>query len=73
MGWLRDLLKEWLCADELRALTRYRRACALAHRWNGNIPDSADTADWISAVGEDKHGADIDQFRARLMRRKETP
>jgi len=58
---------KWLVAGkELRALNRYRKACHLAYRWNGNVPNSAETAEWIQAVGEDLRGADIEQFRERL-------
>lgn len=58
---------KWLVAGkELRALNRYRKACHLAYRWNGRLPNSAETAEWIQAVGEDLRGADIEQFRDRL-------
>lgn len=64
INWLK-----WLVAGkELRALNRYRVACHLAWRWNGRIPNSAETADWIRQVGEDKRGADIEQFRESLER-----
>ena len=60
------LLKWWIAGKELRALERYRAACALAYQWNGQLPNSAETAEWISLVGEDKRGMDIEQFRERL-------
>lgn len=60
------LLKRLIAGKELRALERYRAACQLAYRWNGNKPNSAETAEWIMQVGEDKRGKDIAQFRERL-------
>lgn len=51
---------------ELRALHRYRTACQLAGRWNGQCPNSAETAEWINDVGEGKRGMDIERFRERL-------
>ena len=65
-GLLRSALKQWIAGKELAALARYRKACALAWRWNGEIRGSAETAEWIGQVGEDKRGADIEQFRDRL-------
>lgn len=62
------LLKWWIAREELRALERYRAACALAYRWNGQLPNSAETADWISQVGEGKRGMDIEEFRERLRK-----
>lgn len=53
---------------ELRALHRYQVACALAWRWNGQLPNSAETAEWIKEVGEGERGMDIEQFRERLRR-----
>jgi hypothetical protein len=63
-----ESLKWWIAGKELRALHRYRQACALAWRWNGGVPNSAETADWIRQVGEDQRGADIAEFRERLKR-----
>ena len=58
---------KWLIAgNEMAALARYRKACALAWRWNGQVPNSAETAEWIKQVGEDQRGADIEQFREWL-------
>lgn len=51
-----------------RALHRYRTACALVWRWNGQVPNSAETADWIMEVGEGKRPTDIEQFRERLRK-----
>ena len=51
---------------EMRALERYRVACGLAWRWNGQEKNSAETAEWIGEVGEGKRGLDIEQFRERL-------
>lgn len=60
------VLKRLLAGKELRALERYRAACHLVYRWNGNKPNSAETAEWIMQVGEDLRGTDIEQFRERL-------
>ncbi len=60
------LLKRLVAGKELDALERYRMACNLAWRWNGQEPNSAETAEWISEVGEGKRGVDIEQFRERL-------
>jgi hypothetical protein len=57
-----------LCADELDALQRYRMACQLAYRYNGSIPNSSETAEWIRQVGEARRGADIENLRMRLVR-----
>lgn len=59
-------LKQLVAGNELAALNRYRVACSLAWRWNGEIKPSSDTAEWISEVGEGKRGMDIEQFRAQL-------
>lgn len=59
-------LKGWIAGKELCALERYRIACATAWRWNGQEKNSAETAEWISEVGEGKRGMDIEQFRERL-------
>ena len=53
---------------ELRALHRYQVACALVWRWNGQLPNSAETAEWIMEVGEGKRPTDIEQFRERLLK-----
>ena len=53
---------------ELRALHRYRVACHLVWRWNGQLPNSAETAEWIREVGEGKRPSDIEQFRERLRK-----
>ena len=53
---------------ELRALHRYQVACALVWRWNGQLPNSAETAEWIMEVGEGKRPTDIEQFRERLRK-----
>ena len=52
---------------ELRALHRYQVACALVWRWNGQLPNSAETAEWIKEVGEGQRGMDIENFRVRLQ------
>lgn len=62
-----EWLKRLIAGKELAALDRYRRACHLAHRWNGQLPNSAETALWIQLVGEDRVGADISGFRATLI------
>ena len=49
---MRRILKRLFAGKELRALERYRAACHLAYRWNGNKPNSAETAEWIMHVGE---------------------
>ena len=61
-----DRLKWWIAGKEMRALERYRVACSLAWRWNGQLPNSAETAEWIQQVGEGMRGMDIEQFRERL-------
>lgn len=68
-----EWLKRLVAGKELRALNRYRKACHLAYRWNGSLPNSAETADWIQAVGEDLRGADIEQFRERLRNNATRP
>jgi len=60
-------LKRLIAGEELRALERYRYACSLIHRWNGNVPNSAETATWINQVGERHRAPDISEFRERLM------
>lgn len=70
---MRRLLKRWIAGKELRALERYRVACGLAYRWNGQEPNSAETAQWIQEVGEGKRGMDIEQFRERLRQAKARP
>lgn len=69
MKWFRAWLARLIAGRELAALQRYRAACALAWRWNGEVRASADTAEWIGEVGEGKRGADIEQFRERLRSR----
>lgn len=59
-------IKWQIAGKELAALERYRRACHLVWRWNGRVKNSAETAVWIRQVGEDKRGADIEQFRQSL-------
>lgn len=61
-----DRLKWWISGKEMQALHRYRTACQLVLRWNGQCQNSAETADWINEVGEGKRGMDIEQFRERL-------
>lgn len=63
---VRGLLQRMVAGKELRSLERYRQACHLAYRWNGNVPNSAETAEWIQAVGEGRRPPDIEQFRDRL-------
>ena len=59
---------KWRSArKEMEALHRYRAACELVYRWNGQIAGSAETADWIIQVGEGKRGYDISEFRERLI------
>lgn len=62
-----EWLKRLIAGKELAALARYQRACHLAHRWNGQLPNSSETALWIQLVGEDRVGADIQGFRATLI------
>lgn len=61
-----ERLKWWIAGEEMRALHRYRVACSLVWRWNGRVPNSAETAEWIQQVGDGTRGMDIEQFRARL-------
>lgn len=61
-----ERLKWWIAGKEMQALHRYRTACQLAWRWNGQEKNSAETAEWIGEVGEGKRGMDIEQFRDRL-------
>jgi hypothetical protein len=59
---------KWLVAGkEMAALHRYRTACHLAFRWNGQIRASAETAEWVQQIGEGERGYDIEQFRERLL------
>lgn len=67
--WLRERLKWWVAGAEMQALHRYQVACGLAWRWNGRVPNSSETADWIRQVGDGKRGMDIEQFRDRLERK----
>lgn len=62
MNWLKRLVAK----EELQTLHRYRVACAMVWRWNGRVKNSAETADWIRQVGEDKRGMDIEKFRETL-------
>jgi hypothetical protein len=66
MKWVPEWIKWVVAGDEMLALNRYRKACHLVWRWNGNVPNSAETSEWISDVGEDRRAADIEQFRAAL-------
>lgn len=66
LRWILVELKYLICGKELRALERYRQACALAYRWNGQLPLSAETSQWIGEVGEGKRPADICEFRESL-------
>lgn len=63
-----DWLKRLIAGPELAALERYRLACGLAWRWNGQIPASAKTAEWIRDVGQGERGMDIERFREELLR-----
>lgn len=64
--WIVERVKWLVAGRELQALHRYRAACALAWRWNGELPASADTARWIRECGDGERGMDIEQFRERL-------
>ncbi len=64
--WILYYLKRLLCAKELDALERYRQAAYQAKCWNGEMPQSAQTAQWINDVGEGKRGMDIPQMRDDL-------
>lgn len=60
-------LKELIAGKELQKLERYRQAACLARQWNGSIRQSADTAEWITEVGEGRLAANtIDTFREAL-------
>jgi hypothetical protein len=72
MGLLRDALGRLLFDKELLALHRYQQASSLVWRWNGEMPQSAHTAQWIAEVGEGKRGLDIQEFR-ECLRKGETP
>lgn len=61
-----EWLKWRIAGKEMQALHRYRIACALVCRWNGRVPNSAESAEWIRDVGEGKRGMDIENFRASL-------
>ncbi len=61
-----EWLKHLIARREMDALHRYRVACSLARQWNGQIPASSETAEWIGEVGEGVRGSDIEQFRERL-------
>lgn len=60
-------LKRLIAGKELRALERYRTVCGLTYRWNGQLPNSAETAQWIQLVGEGRLGYDIEGFRSALI------
>lgn len=61
-----DWLKRMIAGKEMRALDRYRAACGLTWRWNGQIHGSSETAEWIQQVGEGERGYDIEKFRESL-------
>lgn len=61
-----EWLKSIIAGKELSALQRYRVASTLARQWNGKIPASSETAEWIQSVGEGERGYDIEQFRESL-------
>lgn len=60
-------LRRMVAGEDLDALHRYRTACHLAYRWNGQIPNSAETALWIHDVGDGHRGYDIERFRQQLL------
>lgn len=64
--WALYYIRRLLCGRELDALERYRQATHNAWRWNGEMPQSARTAQWINDVGEGKRGMDISEFREDL-------
>lgn len=66
LKWLKNVIKHWVAKDEIRALYRYRQAAQLAYRWNGQLPNSAETAQWIAYCGEGVIGQDISGFREVL-------
>lgn len=59
-------IKRLVAGKELDALRRYQTACHLVYRWNGQLPNSSETAQWISMVGEGSLGQDISGFRNAL-------
>ena len=62
-----ERLKWCIAKKEMQALESYRTACSVVYRWNGQVPNSAETAEWICEVGEGKRGLDIERFRERLL------
>jgi hypothetical protein len=63
---IHERLKWWIADDEMQSLQRYKSACHLVFRWNGNVKNSAETAEWIDEVGNGKRGMDIHEFREKL-------
>ncbi len=68
MGIIKNLVGRIFFEKELAKLSRYQQACAIIYRWNGQIPQSSHTAQWISEVGEGKRGIDIYEFRDLLIK-----
>lgn len=67
-GFIKDILRVLVCEKELKELRRFYMAALLAEQWNGQLPNSAETARWIRYVAEDKTGHDIQGFRDSLER-----
>lgn len=66
-NWLIKRLKQTIARPELEALYRYRMACDLVRRWNGDVTESFATGAWIHQVGEAERGFDIEDFREQLL------
>lgn len=67
MNWIIEQLKWLIAGKELQVLHRFRVAAALVWRWNGQKPNSAETAKWIADVGEGTQPANIEHFRDSLI------
>ncbi len=63
---MREFLFNLLFPKEASKLHRYQQATQTVWRWCGRVPNSAETARWIQAVGEGERGLDIENFRVQL-------
>ena len=66
LDYLLCLLKHLIAGEELAALERYRQVCQSVYRFNGQVPNSSETALFIRNVGEGDRGEDTPQFRQSL-------
>lgn len=72
---MRESFRQWLlrriARREMEMLERYRVAADLVKVWNGRVPASRKTAEWIIDVAEFGRGYDIEAFRATLILNQE--